>query len=367
MFRSALSFTKSMLASVAILASVSLASCGGQSASPMAPAIGPAGGAYMQSQEKVEKETIYALSIGGANGTISVYNAGGRLLRSITLAQIQANDQSFFNISVGGAGLLYAQYPDFKGYGRPPGTLEIFKNQGAKKTASTQLKSRYLLLTSDSKGNAYNICANFVACEYNKAGSRTRRIYYRHSGFGTAVAMATDSKGDLGITDGSGALIFAPKETGPTWEIPANGDINAATSLAFDSTNDIYFACALPGGGVQVFTLGANSPTRIITEGVSTPIQVVVDGADNLYVLNSKGPSVTEYASGQSAPERTITAGLDDPSYITVDAAGNLYVANAASQGSGTGSISIYSPNTTEPTQTITSGLDGPIVVQVSR
>src|SRR5439155_24244814 len=89
------------------------------------------------------------------------------------------------------------------------------------------------------------------------------------------------------------------------------------------------------------------------------------DGAEQLYVRNDAGSSITVYAagaSGNAAPTATIAGGntgLNFPADIALDGAGNIYVVN---QPGGIGSITVYAPGASgnaTPTATIAGGNTG--------
>jgi hypothetical protein len=70
-------------------------------------------------------------------------------------------------------------------------------------------------------------------------------------------------------------------------------------------------------------------PFGRITDGISTPYGLYIDGKHNLYVANWYGNTVTKYKLGSSQPSATYTQDLNTPLYPIVDANGNLFVSNA--------------------------------------
>ncbi|MGA8385137.1 MAG: hypothetical protein WB687_07575, partial [Candidatus Cybelea sp.] len=70
------------------------------------------------------------------------------------------------------------------------------------------------------------------------------------------------------------------------------------------------------------------SPSRTITNGVTSPLGLVVDSNGILYVANLNQNTVAEYRSGQSDPFQTITKAIDHPGAVAVDKKGTTYVSN---------------------------------------
>jgi sugar lactone lactonase YvrE len=108
------------------------------------------------------------------------------------------------------------------------------------------------------------------------------------------------------------------------------------------------------------------SPSISISNGVSSPVALAVDGSGNVYVDNCQPcipntgstSKITVYAQGSTTPARTIAAGLSQPTAIAVTSGGTLYVANEASS-----TVTAYAPGSVNVATTITSGVAGPIAI----
>ena len=181
--------------------------------------------------------------------------------------------------------------------------------------------------------------------------------------------LAFDAKGDLFATFYGYVGEYAPRSTK---RIAIIGSAGTATALVFDSKGNLYVA---RGAGpsysqVLVFPPGAKKPARTITTGLDSPVALVVDKSNDLYVANCApcspahphGGSVTEYAYGSDKPLRTITAGVDTPMAIALGANGLLFVANY--EFFKRGSVTVYSSGTT-PVRTITDGIQNPDALAV--
>jgi hypothetical protein len=183
--------------------------------------------------------------------------------------------------------------------------------------------------------------------------------------FPVPVSTGTDS-----IATYSGASMAAPQPTATVAPIPAPTPTAAPPRT----------------GRILEFPPGANgsaAPIRTIG-GLDQPVGVAIDRARHLYVLSSSstGPgSIVEFApgpNGSATPARTITGpdhGLSNPLGIALDAAQNLYVVNysnadstgGATDNGGTGSISVYAQGwrAETPPSRVISGLDRPLAIAI--
>lgn len=79
---------------------------------------------------------------------------------------------------------------------------------------------------------------------------------------------------------------------------------------------------------VQVFTNTYYRQLGAITNGISTPESMTIDGQGNLYVTNDDPPysNIAEYAPGATSP--TFTYNASQPAGVAVDRHGNVFVAD---------------------------------------
>lgn len=108
-------------------------------------------------------------------------------------------------------------------------------------------------------------------------------------------------------------------------------------------------------------TKGRNqAPMGKITDGINGPEGLAVDGKANLYVTNTSGNTVTEYAAGSTKPSFTYSADLSSPGSVAVDKKQNVYVTNLSPA-----SVTIFGQHSNTPKLQITSNLTFPIDVAV--
>lgn len=111
---------------------------------------------------------------------------------------------------------------------------------------------------------------------------------------------------------------------------------------------------------VEIYDLtGKNQkPVGALTTGISGPAGMATDAAGNLYVANTIGNTVTEYARGSGDPVTTYSEDLLGPVDVGVDSKGTVCVANFYSfvdsivefpAGSATPSLTIRNPGSSYP------------------
>lgn len=81
---------------------------------------------------------------------------------------------------------------------------------------------------------------------------------------------------------------------------------------------------------MSVYAAGATTPSLTLSQGLSEPASVVVDGQGNVWVTNEGNqPSIVVYPPGQTTPSQTITGNLIQmPQQLTFDAAGDAFFAD---------------------------------------
>lgn len=97
-------------------------------------------------------------------------------------------------------------------------------------------------------------------------------------------------------------------------------------------------------------TSGHNqAPIGKITDGINGPEGANVDSKGNLYVTNTKGNTVTEYAPGSTQPSFTYSSGLGYPAGVATDKKQNVYVTSLSPP-----SVEVFPQASNTPTLKIT-------------
>ncbi len=107
-------------------------------------------------------------------------------------------------------------------------------------------------------------------------------------------------------------------------------------------SGSLLYVSDTESGDVYVFKYPKGTPAGTLT-GLIDPGGECVDAKGNVFVANTGGSNVIEYAHGETAPVAT----LKDPGYFPIGCAvdpktGNLAVTNFSSSSSGSGNIVIY-------------------------
>lgn len=346
--------THSRVLGTVFVAIVLLAGCNASSVSPLAASTSAltSGGSTAGMPADGGGHVLYIANEGYPH-SVSVY--GGRkrsLLRTIT-----DDITSPVALAVNRTGHLYvANYIP-----RHDDTVTEYGKQGRQFVKAVSHLPFPSALALDSAGNLYALRLDAVDVYANGKAHLMRSIHVQ------GLALALDASGNLYVGTRSNAVnVYSPRSKTPSRTI-SNG-ISSPSALAFDAAGNLYVANYLGGqncgnhygGSVTVYAPGGSAPVYTISasQGICNPFRLAIDSGGNLYVSNgapgSVQSSVTVYAPGGSTLLRTITQGVDGPWAIAVDPAGFLYVANQSSGYAGT--VTIYAPGSTSLVQTISNG-----------
>ncbi len=105
-----------------------------------------------------------------------------------------------------------------------------------------------------------------------------------------------------------------------------------SASLLVQDGSTVLGAIGLRGtGGSSLAAYQTAASSLVALSGVINPVAIAVDGAGNLYVVDSNvnGPQVVKLAVGSSTPVRMPFSSLYSPGGIAVDAAGDVYVSDS--------------------------------------
>lgn len=167
------------------------------------------------------------------------------------------------------------------------------------------------------------------------------------------VAVAPD--GSVYTTEVYYHIVRHTTVTGFAGPLPGSLPLfNGLTGIAFDPSFSRIFIADTGNDAVQVLDLGLNQTTVFLqaAQGLAQPVDVIVDAADNLYVLNqgSRGSGSILQFDPFGNLVATNASGLATPTAFTMDSSGNLYV---ACQG---GAIQRFGAGKAKTVATITGG-----------
>jgi sugar lactone lactonase YvrE len=286
-------FSRAIIASTSLVASVTLTGCQGTSGSvagtPNIPLAGSPS-SYAVRPASVPAR-LYVANIQGTGssttGSVAVYSAGGKsLLKTIarTLQYPASALVSGRSLYVGDAG---------------KDAVSIFNVANGKLTATlTQDISDPVSLALDSSGTLY--VSNFV--------------YQNES----TVAVYNDGKFAYELTKG----------------------VHGLGKIAVDEADNLY----LPNESqVNVYSKGAKNPKFSMRKGVGLPVGVAFDSENNVYVCNEKTHNVTVYKDGSTTLSRTFTVAAN-PSALAIGNNDYVYVASYSSN-----EIQIFQPDAQQP------------------
>ena len=101
--------------------------------------------------------------------------------------------------------------------------------------------------------------------------------------------------------------------------------LNQPDAMAFDSSGDLFVTNS-GGNTVTEYAPGSDTPSAILN-GLLGPDALAFDSSGNLYVANYDGTTVSKFSPGSLTPSATLT-GVENPDALAVDSSGDLFVAN---------------------------------------
>jgi sugar lactone lactonase YvrE len=261
-------------------------------------------------------------------------------------------------VSVTGSGAAPTQSVNFMSGALLLGTATVSAIDAADSTATVTLSGSQLALGANSITAVYSGDANYggststsiAVTSLNTAGgfgsvnvgtaAPVQALSYNFAADTTlsAVNILAAGAANLDYTDGGGSTCIA----------------GAAYTAGQSCVVNVGFTPSAPGlrsGGVTLFAQGSNLPlTTWYLNGVGQSSAVTfdpgvqstlaalanngqaagaaVDGAGNVYVLDSANSQLIELAAGSFAPSTLISSGLNNPTAIALDGAGNLYISD---------------------------------------
>jgi serine/threonine protein kinase, bacterial len=95
--------------------------------------------------------------------------------------------------------------------------------------------------------------------------------------------------------------------------------------VAVDPCGNVY---VVNDSTVVKLAAGSNTQTALPFTGLNLPTDVVVEAADNLYVVDRNNHRVVKLAAGSSTQTVLPFTGLSVPAGVAVDTGGNVYVSD---------------------------------------
>lgn len=292
-------------------------------------------------------QTFYALDASteffAGPGYVDAYTLGGVLApRRFSKGINQA-----CAVAVDGDGTLYlANYHSVLVYA--PGTSV------PERTITTDINGAFKVIVG-ANGTLYVAnykmpITGYIAVYPKGASSPTRILTDPNAGDATAD-MRVDDKGRLFVADYS-HYVYVYHSTGDRPYKKFKG-ISRGVALALDSRDNLYVSDYY-AHAIDIFSLGATTPSRKITKDLWYPDALTLDSSGNLYVANvskKRTPSIVVLSS-DGRLLRKIVKGIENPMQLLFDASGNLYVDNHPAIGVA-GSVAVYPPGSNVPSTTL--------------
>lgn len=213
-------------------------------------------------------------------------------------------------------------------------------------------------LATDTSGNLYvaNSGANDVLMV---SPTGTTAIYA--SGINSPTGLAFDPQGVLYVTDSADNSVVKVTASGAVTTF-AQSAAAKPQGMRYDSQGNLYVANASNNTVTEVDSTGK---VHVLATGLSTPEQVAIDGAGDVFVTDSGSGAISKISGGSTT---TFATGLNQPWGIALDSSNNVYVAEA---GGGRiseipaagGAAQAFAPSLLRTPQPIALAADGSLIV----
>ena len=154
--------------------------------------------------------------------------------------------------------------------------------------------------------------------------------------------MVVDSNGTLYVTDLDNKRVMKYTAGFVTGSVAFGGgsSFDKPYGIAFrnDSSNQIYVGDTA-GETVELWTVGASTPTTTLVSNGIEPTTIAVDRYGNVYVSDRQGQQIKMFCNGSSTVRTVVgsasgtTPSLTDPIGIALDSNMNLYVGSRSPAG----------------------------------
>jgi DNA-binding beta-propeller fold protein YncE len=179
-----------------------------------------------------------------------------------------------------------------------------------------------------------------------------------------------------GPTLGTDSVVLGVSTYFGPWTASANALWLHLNQSGLGSTNVIFDYDANPGetrfgtlsiAGQTVTVTQAGSTyvqagalTTLVSNGLSYPAGVAVDGAGNVYVADYSDSAIYKWNKADNVVTSLVSSGLDNPQGVAVDGAGNVYIADT-----GNNAIKEWTVANSNVTTLVSSGLSYPVNLAV--
>jgi sugar lactone lactonase YvrE len=209
-------------------------------------------------------------------------------------------------------------------------------------------------LAFDAAGNLFEASSRAI---FKYAPDGTKSTFA--TGLKNSSSLVFDTKGNLFVSDtGSQSIYkFAPDGKKSTFAT----DIRAC-AMAFDPSGNLFVGQGPSASQVDeenghlagvIFKFAPDGIKSTFVSGLGNPMGLAVDGAANLFVVDSAVVAGGPRRILKFSPDGTRSAfadGLHDPRALAIDATGNVYVAEVTAADTSSHAILKFSPGGTKST-----------------
>jgi sugar lactone lactonase YvrE len=290
-----------------------------------------------------------------ASGNLYFADSGDSLLRKLTfnstfsttsVGSAAATQTLTFLLQTGSTGDTVSSVSPVTVSTQGNTTGSEFTNAGTGDTCSSS--TTLAGLTGSSTNTANSVCVVPVIFKPASAGARSGAVQISGTISGSSQLLGTVYLNGIG----NGAALAIDPGTSSTL-----GAVSGPVGVTADAAGNVYIA--YNNGTIYRTPKGGGAPVEVAS-GLTTPHQLAIDGAGNLYVADSGTNEIVEFpgaSSGSGITGTAIVSGLTGPKGVAVDASGNLYIAE-------TGSVLLQSIDNGVQTE-LGSGFTTPVALAV--
>jgi len=190
----------------------------------------------------------------------------------------------------------------------------------------------------------------------NQSGTGSTNVVFSFDAnpYATRAGTITIAGKTLTVTQAGPSYIAAPV---PLTTLVSSG-LSLPAGVAVDGAGNVYIVDT-SHNAIKKWTVVSNTVTTLVSSGLLSPQGVAMDGAGNVYIADTSHNAIKIWTAASNTVATLVSSGLSLPSGVAVDRNGNVYIADTAHNA-----IKKWATNNTLTTL-VSTGLNQPRAVAV--
>jgi sugar lactone lactonase YvrE len=126
----------------------------------------------------------------------------------------------------------------------------------------------------------------------------------------------------LAITQAASNYVAA----NPLTNLVSSG-LSSPQGVAVDGAGNV-FVVDTGNNAIKEWLVASNTVITVVSNGLYSPYGVAVDGAGNVYIADTFNNAIEEWIAASNAVITLVSSGLNEPTGVAVDSLGNVYIAD---------------------------------------